>query len=479
MPTTDSLLANTQVRPGYNTPKLYNWLKKATASPSTVKIAWCGDSTSDLAGNASSILSLILPHTAAGGLLEGFDSVNNMQNFGANGNTLTGFLNNTPTGFGIDSLITYAPDLIIFSYGINDVRQNQMTAAQLTAALVRAINKIRAALPLTDMVLRMPNNFMSVSPHSYIQQGSYADIATAAQAQTDILYNGWLGVKDIADNVVFWNAQEQVFGRTARAVDNNHTDEIHPQYTYIVNGIVPLIAFNNKPFSPALSADALTQSYTTPWTIYSRALEDTTHYVKITQGILNAATTAGSFMDIKYPNQDAKKCPLIRPGDIINIGNTNFIKLPNGVTRSFISAGDMRINSSAITSDSRTNAVVTVYRSIFNHTQACEDYVNQRDAYPYWRKVVINNSGANFFDISTAQDDNGITTPAYVYTPFKTPSAYSLSTSDVIIVDGQAPLTLTGATFSAQGNALRVTLAGTWTQYVGLTAYIFGNHDHE
>jgi hypothetical protein len=46
----------------------------------------------------------------------------------------------------------------------------------------------KAGSPNTEIVLRMPNSFDIPLTNTYIQQGSYASLAEAAQAQTTILY---------------------------------------------------------------------------------------------------------------------------------------------------------------------------------------------------------------------------------------------------------------------------------------------------
>jgi lysophospholipase L1-like esterase len=81
-------------------------------------------------------------------------------------------------------------DLVIFCYGINDIRQNQLTKDQLKANIITCVNAIKAGSPNTDIVLRMPNSFDVPTSDLYIKQGTYASLAEAAQAQS-IIYNAY------------------------------------------------------------------------------------------------------------------------------------------------------------------------------------------------------------------------------------------------------------------------------------------------
>ena len=47
--------------------------------------------------------------------------------FGSNGNTIQNFNNSPAAAKGFNAVVAAAPNLIVFSYGINDIRQNQLT----------------------------------------------------------------------------------------------------------------------------------------------------------------------------------------------------------------------------------------------------------------------------------------------------------------------------------------------------------------
>jgi len=163
-------------------------------------------------------------------------------NYGANGQTLASFVDGTtePPNFRMDALIASAPDLIIFSYGINDVRTGSVTKDELVALIKTAINTIRAALPSTDIILRMPNSFLTIDtgPHNYITttSGIYADagmtLTEASQAASTILKDAYREVDGLWDNVVLFDTQKNIFPEVCpTAITLMMNDQIHPTIT--------------------------------------------------------------------------------------------------------------------------------------------------------------------------------------------------------------------------------------------------------
>ena len=78
-------------------------------------------------------------------------------NFGSSGQTALNFINNNVPGANLSDIVAYAPDLIVFSYGINDVRLGLTSKDQLKTYITQAINNIRSSIPNADIILRMPN----------------------------------------------------------------------------------------------------------------------------------------------------------------------------------------------------------------------------------------------------------------------------------------------------------------------------------
>jgi len=358
----DTNLINT--RKFYGSPKLSNWFKKFSISPSTAKLIFVGNSTSDFTGNANSIPSIIKTYTNSGNLLAGFDtSFLHMPNFGSSGNTIVNFYNDSvnTASKGIAGVIAAAPDLIIFSYGINDIRQNQLTKDQLKNYVIACINKIRAALPNTDIVLRMPNSFLTSNAGGFIQQGSYPSIAVAAQAQSDTLYQAYKELDNYWDNVPLLNTQDLIFGRTALATSNLMTDGIHPVYSPIISELVKIVGYK-QPFSLSLASNAYSVSPSTPWTVYPYVFEDSTRFTKITEGIL---TQTGTYFDLNV-GADSLGITNYQTGDIIVYGsqyavlNSTFSNTGGGlqIYRMFQVLGFTNVNA---------NAVAKIYR----YSQSC------------------------------------------------------------------------------------------------------------
>lgn len=473
------------VRQKYKNPKLTNWLYKFASSPTTAKMAFVGDSTSDLTGNAGNLLTAMNKYIVLGDVLDGFSTASNMPNYGNTGQTITGFISDAGTK-GLAAVATAATglDLIVFSYGINDIRQNLLTKDQLKDKIILCINTIRTAAPNIDIVLRMPNSFLAKTvSDGYIQAGSYGSTQAAAQAQTDIIYYAYKELEGYWDNVVSFHSQDLIFPRTCQATSTIMTDEIHPDYTFIGKEIVKIIGYKT-PFKEGRAWEALytdftfqtaASTYATPWTKYNRVLEYTRNFKQVGSGYYNAQ--GSTFLDVTVDNAyDAASRMVI--GDVVNIGDSVFIKTT--ITNSFAAQAPnvLRILGSAgfIPANSITSAKVTIYRSIFNHTFAVERYFYDKQNYPYVRRVKMSTSGTNFLRISACIDDE----LTYKQGLQLNGSQLELATGDVIIGDGQAATTLTSATFSIINTTqLQISKTGDFTAYNNSTAYIFGNHNYE
>ena len=84
------------------------------------------------------------------------------------------------------------PGLVVMCWGINDVRTGATSQAQLVALLTQAVNRIRAVLPTTDIVLWGPNTFLADDPTG-------AGLVTPsgnAQAYSSLLYGAYRGAEE-------------------------------------------------------------------------------------------------------------------------------------------------------------------------------------------------------------------------------------------------------------------------------------------
>jgi len=357
--------------------KLSNWTKVLSDNPSVAKIIFVGDSTSDLTGNASSIPSLIDNNTKLGFELEGFD-IANMPNYGTNGQTITGFIADTGAK-GLQSAAAELADLVIFSYGINDIRANLLTKEQLKSNIITCIDAFIAANPNVNIVLRMPNSFDIPVNNAYIQQGSYTSLAEAAQKQSEILYDAYKELENNWSQAVLFNTQDLIFGRTALPMTSIlHTDEIHPQYEPIIAELVKLIGYKEI-FREEFSSKAIELS-ATPWTYYPMVFENTDEFIKIGEGTLSNQGTGYVFIAVEK-NDAYKIVSNSYIGDYMSLGKGKVI-----VETSNLGAGnDSRIDfyQTLPTNTLEAGDVVEFYRSKYNITPINKRYLNDTLNYPY------------------------------------------------------------------------------------------------
>lgn len=183
------------------------------------KIVFVGDSTTD---TALSIYSEIKKYYInSGDCLSGINE-SNLINKGSNGNTIANFINNIPAGKGIDDVIALKPDLVIFCYGINDVRLGNTTLERLIElhdiAITRLLKETNAYI-----LLRTPHPLCSDSPNGFIQPPN------AGQQYTDILWECYEHFRGKYPKTDVLDLQTLVFGRVSKNVANSPlmADELH------------------------------------------------------------------------------------------------------------------------------------------------------------------------------------------------------------------------------------------------------------
>lgn len=201
------------------------WLSKLAADPANAKIVFVGDSTSDFATDAKAIGDrLKLVHTLPGEGLEGMNPANIISH-GRNGSKLLTEWLTTPAW--TDAVIASGPDLIVISLAINDKRDGSKSNEEIRAGLVTLVELFRTALPSADIILRTPNSFLSDDPGA---TGWVTPLASAQQYSADLrnIYGSLVGRWS---NVVVWDAQDRVFGRTSRPLASTMglmKDILHP-----------------------------------------------------------------------------------------------------------------------------------------------------------------------------------------------------------------------------------------------------------
>jgi lysophospholipase L1-like esterase len=183
----------------------------------TAKIALVGDSTS-----VDTYLGFAATFAAATGIGSGLRGMtNDASHFiigGSSGKTAHNFLTDGTYTYPYTRLVTDAPNLIILSFGINDITILLSTQAQFVADMTAIVNRIQTDLPNADIVLRMPNSFLSVGP------------MTTPQIYTDTIRNAYLSLVGVWPNVVVADLQTNVFGTTCPASSDLMANSGNPQF---------------------------------------------------------------------------------------------------------------------------------------------------------------------------------------------------------------------------------------------------------
>lgn len=204
------------------------WKRKLAQSPAAAKLVLSGDSTTDYTTSASALTDY-LKHmgTQPGEGLRGMQAAN-ITALGYSGMSLAVWLAD-PTK--IAALVSAAPDLVVASWGINDVRLGQCDWATLRSRLTAYIDSVHDALPTCDILLRVPNPLLTtnVGALNYVQdaQGN-VNPAGLAQTYSDLIRTVYLSLAGVYPFVQVWDASAEVFGIVSRATHPLLADQLHP-----------------------------------------------------------------------------------------------------------------------------------------------------------------------------------------------------------------------------------------------------------
>ena len=334
-----------------NNPAILLQRFRAKPNSTTRKIAWVGDSTTDQLFSASVGGYPVLiraPYNTTDsyaynnlGFLNG--PMYNVQSFnaGSNGNTCLNFINNAVTGKNVSDVATFNPDLIVFCYGINDVRLGLCDYATLTSRITSAVNQLQIACPNCDIILRMPNSLIydSANTNTYID----APISQVkVQGYSDILRNAYRDLTGVFKNVYVLDVQKgtgSIFNETVNTLANKgfyHSDALHPNgegYAAIIREVAILLGKYNDvrfamqsvkklPFllekSPYKIKQSYTVSTTAPYLYNPRICEDPKYFNLILDGIFQGGA-AGSYMDVATNTEIAANlyCGAVTSLDVI------------------------------------------------------------------------------------------------------------------------------------------------------------------
>lgn len=306
------------------------------------KIVFVGDSTTD---SALSIYSEIKKYYInSGDCLSGINE-SNLINKGANGNTIANFINNIPSGKGINDVIALKPDLIIFCYGINDVRLGNTTLERLIELHDNAITRL---LKETNayILLRTPHPLCSDSPNGFIQPSD------AGQQYTDILWECYEHFRGKYPKTDVLDLQTLVFGRVSKNVADSPlmADELHANNIgQAREGSVIADFIGEKP-----KKDSYKARNSISYTDYPKLLEDNPLYEKICEAYF--MNMGNNYLDIYLPKD---KISLIQKGDILKIGDELACEF-TGTTS--VNGNYVRILNTFTNYDKNKKGMVEVYR---------------------------------------------------------------------------------------------------------------------
>lgn len=269
-------------------------------------------------------------------------------NFALNGQKLQNFVNDATTGATMADIAAVTPDLILFSYGINDRRLNERSKEEIKADLQAAIVKMRGAAPQADIVMIMPNSLIYDSANSPV----YIDAPvsqTKVQGYSADLRDAYRELV-LPDHVYMMDVQSGPYKLFSENVNTlalkggMNGDALHPSNTghlirfcYIgavisgnYNAASMLLSFSNRkaivpaPYSELQCDRAYGISATDARKYYPRILENPKYYNVLFDGQYEG--TAGTNITV------SKNINSIEAKNYVGIFAANDVVLQYGVT---------------------------------------------------------------------------------------------------------------------------------------------------
>lgn len=174
-----------------------------------------------------------------------------------------------------NQLVTDNPDLIVYSWLFNDIRQGALgitEAACVTAGIAlldSLISWTRANLPNADILLRMPNTMLTAdtSSNHFVTDGTNTNPTGQAQIYSTALRRIYLYFRGRYDHVDVIDIQGEVFGTACAATHPFMVDQLHPStsttgdiqslvpsgggYAALADALAARIGSQRNPFVPA------------------------------------------------------------------------------------------------------------------------------------------------------------------------------------------------------------------------------------
>jgi hypothetical protein len=473
---------------------LGNWFRKLKNDAANAKAALSGDSTSNgetgpspylyarIAGiSYQSVTPPKFVHTAPGEGLSGMTAdTSHFIDGGNSGMTLAQYLSdydaNVTTAKSLRWMIAQAPDLIVLSWGINDVRLGATTKAQLIARLNTLVGILRTALPATDLVLRVPNSLGTTNTggFNYVQDAiGTINPAGLAQTYTNLLRTAYYAVQEAWPNVVLADAQAAVFGTTSQAVAAGTLlgDQLHPtqggQYElvdWLVRNIIGYYPAKSLTTAATITAKALSQY--APWTVDAAVLDDPASFVQL--GSFPYVGQGSGYLDVSLATAG-----LLTNYDIMRLPDGQVVQFPASSVTFSQNGPTTRILWSSIPVTAVTQGSVRFYRQAVTGDTA----VNPVLVDPSWRykrvgRVVSGTTTSLVVKAFSATADRA-TEPASDW-------AGVMSAGDKVYVEGAGatPATLSAGQFAVSSSNLSLTgLSGVdYSTLVGRIVVIVGTH---
>lgn len=243
---------------------LTRWRQKLATDPANAVVMFIGDSTSDETTAAQYMYKALRgQHCAVGGALYGMTGdTAHIVSAGNNGISLANWLADSAK---LANVVATAPNLIVASFLINDVRLGLTSLTQAKTLLTTLVSTLRASVPGADILLRMPNAFLTTNVGGLnLVQDAQGGInpAGAAQTYSTLLRQAYLSMVGQWANVEIIDIQAEVFGTVSRATHPLMADQLHPSpfnsttgsttagggYVEISNAIARRIGFTSTAF---------------------------------------------------------------------------------------------------------------------------------------------------------------------------------------------------------------------------------------
>jgi hypothetical protein len=382
------------------------------------------------------------------------------------------------------ALVAAAPSVVIACWLTNDIRTG---ALGLTTAAIRAagatrlrqfIDAVKAALPNTIIVLRVPAPYLTVNTagFDFITDGSAVNPAGLAQIYTDgVRYANYDAAKS-RPGVLVYDPQTRLFGTTSPTATGLYfANQIHQNqvgYEAEADDFANWVSAE-RPWSQALSLDAQASAPEAPWTAYYRDVEDPLRYVLLREYTLVSANPT-TFVDL---------APVVGPpvpnnlavGDLLEfMGGRSTYQIPGSGGSFLVSGANERLTGLSLSVTAAAGTKVRAYRRVLGSDNAVNTVLLDT-SWRYKKTGLVLGGGTTYVDIAAASfSATQATQPAAEW-------ATELVGGDQVYIEGQggAPLTIgTNATPNASAGNLRLTgLSGVdWSSYAGKQVVIVGTH---